>query len=89
MNEMPEREEIIFIPAFLFQRWFYELTFENLKRLGFTLIEYVKVRKLISTRRVTRVNDKTVFKFLKIWMVFLCSTDVLKHQSNKERPSIL
>jgi hypothetical protein len=89
MNEMTEQEKMIFIPAVLFQRWFYELTFEDLKRFGFTLMEYVKVRKLISTGRNTRVNDKTVFKFLKIWMVNLYSTDILKHQSNKERPSIL
>lgn len=46
----------------------------------------VKVRKLISTGRITRVNDKTVFKFLKIWMVHLYSTNILKHESNKERP---
>jgi len=26
MNEMPEQEEMIFTPDFLFQRWFYELT---------------------------------------------------------------
>jgi hypothetical protein len=52
-------------------------------------MEYVKVRKLISTGRITRANDKTVFKLLKAWVVHLYSTDVLKHQSNKERPSIL
>jgi|GEM_PF-2015499 len=61
---------MIFTPAVLFQRWFYGLTFEDLKRFGFTLMEYAKVRKLISTGRITRINDKTVFKFLKIWMVF-------------------
>ena len=66
MNKTPEQEEMIFIPLFLFQRWFYELTSEDLKRFGFTLIEYLKVRKIISTGRITRVNDKTVFKFLKI-----------------------
>jgi hypothetical protein len=34
MNEMPEEKEMIFTPAVLFQRWFYELTFEDLKDLG-------------------------------------------------------
>jgi hypothetical protein len=46
------------------------LTSEDLKSFGVTYIEYLIVRKLISTGRITRVNDKTVFKFLKI-----CETD--------------
>jgi len=88
MNEMPEEEEVIFIPAVLFQRWFYELTFKNLKRFGFTLIEYVS-KEINLYWKNYRVNDKIVFKFLKIWMVSLYSTDILKHQLNKERQSIL
>ena len=72
MNEMPEQEEMIFIPAVLFQKWFYKLTFEDLKRFGFTLMEYVNVRKLISTGRITRVNDNTVSSFLKSgWSIFI------------------
>jgi hypothetical protein len=86
MDEMPEQEEIIFNPDVLVQRRFYELTLEDLKIYRFTLMEYVKVRKLISTGRITRVNDKTVFKFLKISVVHFYSTNISKHQSNKERP---
>ena len=32
---------------------------------------------------------QTVFKFLKTWIVHISSTIILKHHSNKERPSIL
>lgn len=78
MNEKPEKEEMIFIPLFLFQRWFYELTSEDLKRFGVSLIEYLKVRKLMSTGRITRVNDKTVFKFLKICENDLKERKILK-----------
>lgn len=78
MNKKPEQEEMIFIPLFLFQRWFYELTSEDLKRFGVSLIEYLKVRKLISTGRITRVNDNTVFKFLKICENDLKEREILK-----------
>jgi hypothetical protein len=78
INKKPEQEELIFIPLFLFQRWFYELTSEDLKRFGVSLIEYLKVRKLISTGRITRVDDKTVFKFLKICENDLKEREILK-----------
>ena len=78
MNKKPEQEEIILIPFFLFQRWFYELTSEDLKRFDVSLVEYLKVRKLISTGRITRVNDKTVFKFLKISENDLKEREILK-----------
>ena len=78
MNKKPEQEEIILIPFFFFQRWFYELTSEDLKRFDVSLVEYLKVRKLISTGRITRVNDKTVFKFLKICENDLKEREILK-----------
>ena len=78
MNKKPEQEEMIFIPFFLFQRWFYELTSEDLKRFDVSLVEYLKVRKIISTGRITRVNDKTVFKFLKICENDLKEREILK-----------
>lgn len=71
MNKKLESEEMVFIPYSLFVRWFNELTSEDLKRFNVRLVEYLKVRKLISTRKILKVNDKTVFKLLK-----LCQTDL-------------
>lgn len=79
INQLPgQDEEMFFIPLFLFQRWFYELTSADLKRFDASLIEYLKVGKLISTGRITRVNDKTVFKFLKICENDLKEREILK-----------
>lgn len=71
MNKKLESEEMVFIPYFLFEKWFNELTSDDLKRFNVRLIEYLKVRKLISTGKITKVNDNTVFKFLK-----LCQNDL-------------
>jgi hypothetical protein len=71
MTKKLESDEMIFIPYIVFERWFNELTAEDLKRFDVRLVEYLKVRKLISTGKILKVNDKTVFKFLK-----LCQTDL-------------
>lgn len=71
VNRKLESEKMVFIPYILFERWFNELTAEDLKRFNVRLIEYLKVRKLFSTGKITKVNDKTVFKLLK-----LCQNDL-------------
>lgn len=79
INKKLESEEMVFIPYILFERWFNELTSEDLKRFNVRLIEYLKVRKLISTGKITKANDKTVFKFLKICQTDLEERGILKN----------
>jgi len=71
MTKKLESEEMVFIPYILFERWFNELTSEDLKRFNVRLVEYLKVRKLFTSGKITKVNDKTVFKLLK-----LCQNDL-------------
>ena len=72
------KEEMELLPFFIFERWFNRLTGEDLKHYGISLMEFINTRELIDSGKIKNVQDKTVFKILKICLQDLKERGILK-----------